>query len=158
MQYQYYSPYRGYLSTVEPLLHFGIDPQPVDSIRIQWPDGTVEMQRELPPGHITQFTYTAVAASPSPSLYPLLPTSQLFDRYGQLSCLHVEDAYVDFKLQPLLPKHYAHEGPGLAVGDINGDGQEDLIVGSSADHSPFLFVQQGPGFIKKDLQIGRAHV
>ncbi|MFM7839714.1 MAG: VCBS repeat-containing protein, partial [Chitinophagaceae bacterium] len=153
MQYQYYSPYRGYLSTVEPFLHFGIDPQPVDSVCIQWPDGTTERRSAITPRQLIRFTYSSVTASLSTPLYPLLPASQLFDRYGQLTCLHVEDAYVDFKLQPLLPKHYAHEGPGMAVGDINGDGQEDLFVGSSADHSPYLFVQQRAGFVKKDLPI-----
>jgi hypothetical protein len=65
---------------------------------------------------------------------------------------HVEDLFVDFKLQPLLPHMHSREGPGMAVSDVNGDGREDIFVGGAAKSKGSFFLQQADGkFTMKQL-------
>ena len=59
----------------------------------------------------------------------------------QVHYKHKEDEFVDFKLQPLLPHMLSHEGPGISVGDVNGDGLEDFFVGGAAGSKGNFFIQ-----------------
>ncbi len=54
---------------------------------------------------------------------------------------HKEELYIDFKVQPLLPHLLSQNGPGIAVGDINGDGREDFYIGGAFRHSGSFFIQ-----------------
>ena len=40
-----------------------------------------------------------------------------------------EQFFNDFERQPLLPCKHSQMGPGLAIGDLDGDGNEDLYAG-----------------------------
>jgi hypothetical protein len=65
---------------------------------------------------------------------------------------HEEDKFVDFKTQPLLPRMLSHEGPGLAAGDVNDDGLQDLFIGAAAGYSSAIFLQKKDGtFARKDM-------
>ncbi len=65
---------------------------------------------------------------------------------------HKERDYIDFNIQKLLPHKLSDYGPALAVGDIDGNGLEDLIMGGSPNHSARIFLQQTDGkFIQKSL-------
>ena len=61
-----------------------------------------------------------------------------------LNYLHVENQFVEFNREPLMPFMVSTEGPALAVGDMNRDGMEDIFIGSSKGNKPALFLQ-GPG-------------
>ncbi len=52
---------------------------------------------------------------------------------------HKETEYADFKIEPLLPHKYSENGPGVAVGDINGDALEDFFVGGAYNQSGQVF-------------------
>jgi hypothetical protein len=60
----------------------------------------------------------------------------------QINYLHKEDDYIDFKAQPILQHTCSHEGPGLAAGDINGDGLDDFFIGAAAGSDGAVFIQQ----------------
>ena len=78
--------------------------------------------------------------------FPLTPKGheKLFEEVSERTGAifeHKEKDFVDYSIQRTLPHKLSQNGPCLAVGDINGDGIEDFIVGSSADFSPVIFIQ-----------------
>ena len=62
-----------------------------------------------------------------------------------LNYVHKETDFVDFKVQPLLPHMFSKNGPGIAVGDINGDGLEDFFIGGTAASNGSFFFQNKDG-------------
>ncbi|MBP6795874.1 MAG: CRTAC1 family protein, partial [Saprospiraceae bacterium] len=118
-----FSPYRGYLSTMEPYLHFGIGPATVvDSLIVIWPDGKQEIiQNTQANSTLTvEFSNAREMASISPSK-ELTLFSDVTEFIG-LDYTHKENVFTDFKVQPLLPVMHSRNGPGIATGDVNGDG------------------------------------
>jgi hypothetical protein len=72
-----------------------------------------------------------------------------------ISYVHLENDFIDFNLQKTLPHKFSQYGPALAVGDVNGDGLDDMVLGSSSRfNGPDLFIQQPNGkFISKNLSL-----
>ena len=145
MQYQYFSPYRGYLSTVEQVVHFGVANKNIDSLKVQWPDGKAQILKGIKPKQILALNYknAIIAAKINASV-----ATALFQPYNDSANIHFqqeEDEFSDFKLQPLLPHMLSHEGPGIAVADVNGDGLEDFFIGNGTDYKSRIFLQNAAG-------------
>ena len=70
--------------------------------------------------------------------------------------IHEEEDYIDFNVQKLIPHKFSQFGPALAVGDVNGDGIEDIFVGGSNNHKGKFLIQGKDGkFSKQDLLSGK---
>src|SRR5947208_1526087 len=59
-----------------------------------------------------------------------VPDPLFVDVSGLLNHRHHEEEFNDFERQPLLPRKLSQLGPGLAWFDLDGDGREDLVIGS----------------------------
>jgi len=137
-QYLYQSPYRGYTSSVDDRLHAGLGAATrIDTLAIAWPDGRTQVLTNLPVDTtwaLKQSEASRNDRSPLPAPRPLAFQPIIAPRYVQ-----PRPASVDFTIQPLLPDQPSSQGPPLAVGDVDGDGREDVFVGDQ------LFLQKASG-------------
>jgi enediyne biosynthesis protein E4 len=144
------APYRGYISTVEASVHFGLgSTQTIDSIIVKWPSGERQVIRavkadqtlivEEPNDRSTNSAILIDARAQTPRLF-----TNVTDQTG-LEYRHVEMPYSDFDDQRLLPHKLSQYGPSLAVGDVDGNGYDDLFIGASAGFNGQLFLQQSNG-------------
>lgn len=154
LQYYEHNPYRGYISSVDPDIHFGLDTCSfADSLRIIWPAGETQILYKLPSGDKIVIDFRNASKSKvSINNKPKPIFRDITDSLG-LIYKHKELEFMDFQIQPLLPHLYSRQGPGLAVGDLNGDGLEDVVVGNGrgADIT-FLIQRTDGGFDEKMLK------
>ncbi len=148
------SPYRGYLSTVANGLHFGLGKcKIIDSMVISWPDGKQQKLFQIPVNQNLTLLYkdatdagVALATVLSPPLFTNSTTESAIDY------LHNEFDFIDFNYQKLLPHKLSQFGPSIAVGDIDNNGLDDIVIGASAGNQGSYFLQQANGkFIEKIL-------
>ena len=145
VQHQFYTPVRGYISSVEPFLHFGLgDVTSVDQLEVLWPDGEQQIIKNVAANQTLklEFSQAQIRSYDKPAQTSIM--KRVDDGLG-INFVHQENQYVDFKLQPLLPHMHSRNGPGLAVGDINGDDLEDFYIGGATGFPGKLFVQQPTG-------------
>ena len=139
------TPVRGYLSSVTQDLHFGVDTTLIDHLVVTWPEGG--RTKHAIPGFNRTLTVTekdgrAIRPSPGRRPKPLLKdASELVAGFGP----HRDSLFIDFNVQPLLPHFLSEYGPGLAVGDVNGDGRDDLYRSGSHFYAGELLVQRPDG-------------
>lgn len=149
---------RGYMSAVEDVIHFGLGDQGVQSIEIFWQDGKYQQKQDIGINQVLTIDYEEAKDYSLSSLeFPFSPrkTTPMFAEVSSdlgVDYVHQEEDKIDYNVQRTLPHKLTQFGPSLAVGDINGDGLEDFIVGSSAGNSPMLYMQQSNGqFAGKEM-------
>ncbi len=142
---------RGFQSSVEPILHFGLGKNTkVDTIQVTWPDGKQEEFTNIKGNQLMVLEYKDAK---KPSTSPLIPKTDwlLTEITGSLSIdyKHNENKYNDFMREPLLPHKTSQFGPSIAVADVNNDGLDDFYVGGASESSGHLFIQKSNGRFKK---------
>ncbi len=147
-------PYRGYLSTVQLNPHFGLgNTSKIDSLIIKWPNGKKQVLQNVPVDQTikadiknAQTAYTWQ----QPQLATTAWFSDVTNRMG-IDYKHQEKDFIDFNIQKLLPHKFSEYGPALAVGDIDGNGLDDIICGGSANYSPIALLQQQGDTFKQQV-------
>ena len=147
-QYAEHSPYRGYQSTTETdRVHFGVgNASQIDSVAVIWPDSRMQVLKNVKAGQMLELDYAKASAN-APVNYPKVGNeavnAPLFTALNSsgIDFQHKDELYIDFKIQPLLPHLPSQNGPGIAVGDVNGDGLDDFYVGGAFNQSGRVYVQ-----------------
>jgi hypothetical protein len=141
---------RGYLSSVEPGLFFGLGKDVVvDKVEVIWQNGKVNMFENVSANTTLTAKYSKAntvikEAKKKETLLTQIKTTNL-----GVSYVHKENEFDDFANEILLPHKLSENGPFSAVGDVNGDGLEDLFVGGAAGQGGMLYLQQKNGqFVK----------
>jgi len=151
------SPVRGFSSSVDDRLHFGVgNSTAIDSLKIEWPDDKVQVFQNIKTNQIITLQY-ADAKSPALQNGNTVVNTLFADITDQSNIIykHIESPYYDYGSQRGLMQKYSQPGPCIATGDINGDGLEDFFVGGAAYQSGRLFFQTSNGaFISKDVVQG----
>jgi hypothetical protein len=148
--YQEEFPVRGFQSSVDPVLNFGIGKHTViDSLLIIWPDDHMQILRNVKPNQVLTLKITDAHEK-----WNYDTTTHKHEMYFSTDTLnnmvHVENNFDDFTVQSLLPNYLSRQGPCLAVADVNKDGLDDIFFGGAKGQSSQLFIQNAEGtFTKK---------
>lgn len=147
LQIQEQSISRGYQSSVEPILHFGIGSSfKVDSINVIWPDGKLSQIKEVLPNKTIDVNYAnAQPVNHSDNKTKNYPYFEDVTKSSNVNWKHNENEFEDYDYEPLLPYRLSRLGPPLAVGDVNKDGEDDFYIGGAAGQSGRLFIADGKG-------------
>jgi hypothetical protein len=149
------TPYRGYLSTIDIRPNFGLDSiARIDSVVVIWPNNKKQVIKNVKANQILTLDIKH-ANETYDWTKPKLATGTLFTEVTkQLNINYVNKARdnIDFNVQKLLPHKFTEYGPALAVGDLNGDGLDDMIAAGSLANSACILMQEKNGkFTQKDL-------
>jgi hypothetical protein len=153
-------PVRGYLSTVDSRLHFGLGIAGLDSLRVVWPGGREQVVRQVVADTLLTVKYADSApvfttaggegAEAGAGAEARLFT-EVTDKVGA-DFAHKETFFFDYKYQPMLLQKFSQEGPFISVGDLNKDGREDFFIGGAFEQPGRVFLQGRNGrFEGKDL-------
>ena len=139
------APTRGFQSSVDYVLVFGLGTRTPDSLLVEWPDGRATVVQ----GPAVNELVTVRQEGAAPRVRPAAsPTPVLFaDVTGstRLDIRHRENDFVDFDRERLIPKLLSTEGPALAVADVNGDGLDDVFLGGAKEQAGTLMLQRRDG-------------
>jgi enediyne biosynthesis protein E4 len=158
ISYQEQMPTRGFESTVDNRLNFGLGKvEIIDSVIVQWPDGKESVLKSLKPDQIITVDQstakTITTDSRQISSTTLSPSAQtLFSpakhNYG-IDFVHRENEFNDFNRDRLIFNMLSTDGPRMAKADVNGDGLEDLYICGAKGQAGALYVQTKEGQFKK---------
>ncbi|WP_422082441.1 VCBS repeat-containing protein [Ulvibacterium sp.] len=141
-QYQFQSVIRGYLSSMEPVLHFGVRDTSIDSLQIVWPNGKAQMMRNLKADQTLTLNSKSAEADPVPN-----KESETLFKTGEvlLEYTHSENSFNEFDRQRLLVRQYSQQGPCIAVGNLDGKPGDELFIGGSSGQSGTIWSQDKSG-------------
>jgi enediyne biosynthesis protein E4 len=144
-QIQEFYPGRGFLSSVEPVIHFGLGgDSTIAKAEIIWQDGRIKELTSLSTNKLHTITDDGTGKKSTTSNRGNFLFSDISNTLPR-EMVHVENNYIDFKREPLLHHKYSEEGPGTAVADINNDGLEDVFIGGAQGTAGKLFLQKKNG-------------
>ena len=150
IQYQELHVSRGYQSSIENILHFGIGTnEKIDKVEITWLNGKTLVKNDLDVNKLYTFSLKDANANAIPSEKQKTYFTNINDSI--LSFIHMEEMLNDFESEILLPHKMSQLGPFISKGDVNGDGLEDIYISGAADFQGKLFLQvAGRGFVEKN--------
>lgn len=141
---------RGYLSCMEPVVHFGLGKDSViKTLTVRWPGGNYTTLKDVKSNQTITIN-EAVATKDSGIVKPApAPVFTDITKQSGIDFSQPENEYVDFKQESLLPWQLSRQGPKMCKADVNGDGLEDVFIGAPKGGKSCLYLQQKDGhFIK----------
>jgi enediyne biosynthesis protein E4 len=137
--YQEQFPVRGYQSSVDLLLNFGVGKnRQIDSLLVIWPDDSYQLLSNI---GVNQKIVVEQVNANKEYQYKNKSEDTYFKEPRELPFTHVENNFNDFDIQPLMPNYLSRFGPCIAIGDVNGDGIDDLFVGGAKNQSGKILIQ-----------------
>ncbi|MEA3460540.1 MAG: VCBS repeat-containing protein, partial [Bacteroidota bacterium] len=138
---QYFST-RGFMSSTSDHLHFGLGRDTlVDSLTITWPGLLEQKVYHVKANQTVALDISNATAATPKTEGPSPETIFCATTVPGLEFRHRENDWEDLDREALIPANLSTEGPALAVGDVNGDGLDDLFLGGATDQASALFIQ-----------------
>ena len=151
-------PVKGFLSSMEVPQLIGLKNTKIDSAFLIWPDNSyqkfqingntnktinLDYRQGLP-----QFNYDLIYHHWPQTGYPMMDITASTD----VKYLHQENAFQEFNREQLIPQMNSTEGPALAIGDIDHDGNEDFFIGAARGFHNAVYLQTKNGKFKQIIQ------
>ena len=135
---------RGFYASDEPVVYFGLGKEAViKKLAIDWPGGATQIINDLAADRF----YTIA----QPESFEELRIAQAPGLYRPLAKApggkHLELNFDDFERQPLLPNKHSQLGPGVAWGDVDGDGDDDLFIGEGRISAGRMYFNENGKFV-----------
>lgn len=145
IQLQHYNPQRGFLSSVEHAVHFGTGTQTtIAKVEITFPSlKKIVLENVSADQVLSIYESDATMVVPFIEKKPTLFTD--ISAQNKLKYTQVENDYIDFKREPLIPYKCSRKGPYYASADVTGDGRADVYIGGAAGIEGRLMVQNADG-------------
>ena len=142
-------PSRGFQSSVEYPMTIGLgEMSKIDSLRIIWPDDATQKMVDVAINQTLLLKHSeATGRYKIPKKQAIEPL--LSEIKNSTLITHKENNYNDFNNENLIYRSLAEEGPAIAVGDVNGDGNEDVFIGGAKEQSGALYFHAGNGKLGK---------
>ncbi len=143
------NPVKGFQSSMQIPFHIGLDQTTCDSVFLVWPDNTYQTVSLGDTSHLfftyskdlPLFDYKKISSFSKNTTEPMEDITSSVN----LNYKHIENPFIEFNREPLIPHMVSTEGPALAVADINGDGLDDVFIGASKTFHSAIFLQQANG-------------
>ena len=146
---------RGFQSSVSTYLNFGVgNEEIIESVKVLWPDGKTEQLNNVEANTTIEFDIknSRIEALDDEKL------NLYFENEEIVNHKHKENIYDDYAKEVLLPHENSKLGPGIATGDINGDGLEDFVIGGAKDQSTAFYFQNSNGsFSQRSFYFSSSH-
>jgi enediyne biosynthesis protein E4 len=149
---------RGFQSSSDAVLHFGLDDALPDSVLIVWPDQKYQVIKNPAVDKRLEVKQDQASGAFVYATFFPPPKKTLEDITSRINCSwkHEENDFDDFAVQPLIPHKESTRGPKIAVGDVNGDGLDDFYVCGAKGQPGALMIQQKNGaFLSSDTALFR---
>jgi hypothetical protein len=158
LQYQQLMLTRGFQSSSDTRLHFGLGENAViDSLLVVWPDQRYQVLRNVPANRQLTVRQKEAAGAFSQAHFFKTPYPVLDQVKDSVAWQHKENDFVDFNVQYLIPHAQSTRGPRIAAGDVNGDGLDDLYACGARGQAGALLIQERSGtFIQQDTALFQA--
>src|SRR5450432_283425 len=153
VQMQEENPVRGYFSSVDRQLIFGLGINDhIDSLQVIWPD---DKRQTIKNFHAdTSFSLVWKNAESKPPVKTAAPHFLFTDITSSSGIVysHHDNPFNDYSIQRLFPQKYSQLGPFIASGDIDNNGLTDFFIGGGINFSGKIFTQRpGQTFTSKSL-------
>lgn len=139
-------PTRGYQSSVGFNLVFGLgEKKEIESLKVIWPDGKIQTLNNLKANQLITLDQKNANTPQQENVKPAAVYFSNVTLDSIVSYDHVENAFIDFKREQLLPHLLSTQGPKMAAADVNGDGLEDVFISGAKGSPGKLFRQSRTG-------------
>lgn len=135
---------RGYLSSNEPVVHFGLGKEmKVDSLLVTWNDGKISRLASVNANQLVEIDYSEALPAPGNVRAPATPFFEATSEVLNTPFIHRENEVNEYKEQILLPHMFSRSGPFISTGDVDNNGEEDFYIGGAAGQSGTIYLQKG---------------
>lgn len=140
-------PTRGFQSSVDYKAVIGLGNKSIDSMLIIWPDR--RFRRIIRPALNKLYQFKEDSSDLPFPLSDSKAARTVLQKWPVQFDKHEEDDFQDYNMERNIPMLLSREGPQAALGDVNGDGREDIFVGGATGQSAQLYLQNTTGTFNK---------